>query len=223
LDYAGSEHIDPAFVAGYDHKQGSPDLTSDVDVFAAHGLGSTSIVVDLGAGTGAFAVAAARRFRHVIAVDVSPVMLNVGRGRAQEAGLVNIDFVPAGFLGYRHSGPLADGVYTRNALHHLPDFWKVLALDRIAGIMRTGGVLRLHDLIYDFRPGDANRVFDQWFKGAANDSVRGYTRQDFERHIRTEHSTFRWLLEPMLAKTGFEILTAEFAGSVYGAYTCIKR
>jgi hypothetical protein len=34
---------------------------------------------------------------------------------------------------------------------------------------------------------------------------------------------FRWLLEPMLATTGFEILTAEFRGSVYGAYTCRRR
>jgi len=27
----------------------------------------------------------------------------------------------------------------------------------------------------------------------------------------------------MLAATGFEIVTAEFSGSVYGAYTCRKR
>jgi hypothetical protein len=38
-----------------------------------------------------------------------------------------------------------------------------------------------------------------------------------------EHSTFRWLLEPMLAAAGFEILTADFSGSVYGTYTCRKR
>ena len=42
-------------------------------------------------------------------------------------------------------------------------------------------------------------------------------------HIRTEFSTFRWLLEPILAAIGFEIVTAEFAGQLYGAYTCIRR
>jgi hypothetical protein len=114
-------------------------------------------------------------------------------------------------------------VYTRNALHHLPDFWKVLALDRIARMMRTGGVLRLHDLIYDFQPDEADKVLDRWLRGAADDPARGYTREDLERHIRSEHSTFSWLLEPMLAKTGFHIVTADFIGSVYGAYTCIKR
>ena len=35
--------------------------------------------------------------------------------------------------------------------------------------------------------------------------------------------TFRWLLEPMLTAAGFDILTADFAGSVYGSYTCRRR
>ena len=48
----------------------------------------------------------------------------------------------------------------------------------------------------------------------------GSTVADDATHIRTEHSTFRWLLEPMLAAAGFQIVTAEFSGSVYGAYTC---
>jgi hypothetical protein len=49
------------------------------------------------------------------------------------------------------------------------------------------------------------------------------TREDYAEHIRTEFSTFRWLLEPMLAAAGFEILTVEFDGHLYGAYTCVKR
>jgi hypothetical protein len=57
----------------------------------------------------------------------------------------------------------------------------------------------------------------------ATDPSLGYTREDYAEHIRTEHSTFRWLLEPMLAAAGFEIVTATFRGSVYGAYTCRKR
>ena len=64
----------------------------------------------------------------------------------------------AGFLSYQHPGPPVDGVYTRNALHQLPDFWKAMALHRIARMMRPGGVLRLRDLIYDFRPSQAAGV-----------------------------------------------------------------
>jgi hypothetical protein len=54
-----------------------------------------------------------------------------------------------------------------NALHQLPDFWKVLALDRIAKLLRSGSVLRLRDLIFDFQPAEAEPAFDAWLVGAA--------------------------------------------------------
>jgi ubiquinone/menaquinone biosynthesis C-methylase UbiE len=223
LAHAGPEHLDLDFVAGYERKQGYPDPAEDLAVLAAHGLNETSIVVDLGAGTGRFALAAARRFGQVTAVDISPAMLEYLRDRAATAAVTNLACVQAGFLSYQHAGPPADAVYTRNALHQLPDFWKAVALDRISTMLRPGGVLRLHDLIYDFQPSEADTVFQRWLENAAEDPARGYTSADFTEHIRTEHSTFRWLLEPMLAATGFEILTADFSGSVYGAYTCRKR
>jgi ubiquinone/menaquinone biosynthesis C-methylase UbiE len=222
LAYAGPEHLDPAFVAGYDRKQGYPDPAGDLAVFEAHGLGAASAVVDLGAGAGQFALAAAGRFGHVTAVDISPAMLGALRERAAAAGLANLDCVQAGFLSYEPSGPPADGVYTRHALHQLPDFWKALALDRIARLLRPGGVLRLRDLIYDFRPAETEAVFRGWFEHAAGDPAEGYTAEDYAEHIRTEFSTFRWLLEPMLEAAGFEIVTADFEGKLYGAYTCVK-
>ncbi len=61
LAHAGPEHLDPAFVAGYDRKQGYPDPAEDLAAFAAHGLGATSAVVDLGAGAGQFALGAGKR------------------------------------------------------------------------------------------------------------------------------------------------------------------
>ena len=223
LAHAGPEHLDPACVAGYERKQGYPDPAEDLAVLTAHGLGATSTVVDLGAGTGRFSLGAARRFGQVIAVDISAAMLRLLDDRAAAAGIANLRWVQAGFLSYQHAGPPADAVYSRNALHQLPDFWKAVALDRVGRMLRSGGVLRLHDLIYDFQPSEADAVFKRWLDGAATDPAEGYTRADLAEHIRTEHSTFRWLLEPMLAATGFDLLTADFNGSVYGAYTCRKR
>jgi ubiquinone/menaquinone biosynthesis C-methylase UbiE len=223
LAHAGPEHLDPVFVAGYERKQGYPDPAEDLAVLAAHGLDETSTVVDLGAGTGRFSLAAARRFGQVTAVDISPAMLEFLRRRAAAAAVTNLTCVQAGFLSYQHAGPPADAVYTRNALHQLPDSWKAVALDRIGRMLRPGGVLRLHDLIYDFQPSQADTMFQRSLDNAADDPAQGYTRADFAEHIRSEHSTFRWLLEPMLAATGFEIVTADFSGSVYGAYTCRKR
>ena len=149
-------------------------------------------------------------------------MLAVARGRAAEAGLANIECVQAGFLSYQHTGPPADAVFTRNALHQLPDFWKALALHRIAGVLRPGGVLRLHDLIFDFQPADAGTVLERWLDSGAADPASGYTRKDYSEHVRTEYSTFRWLLEPMLTAAGFDIVAADFNRPVYGAYTCVK-
>jgi SAM-dependent methyltransferase len=222
MAHAGPEHLDAAHVAEYDRKSGT-DPAEDLSLLRAQGLGETSTLVDLGAGTGRLALTAARMFGRVVAVDVSPAMLDHLHDRAARAGLSNIDCVHAGFLTYEHAGPPAGGVYTRNALHHLPDFWKAIALQRIAQVLRPGGVLRLHDLIYDFQPSEAGAVLGRWLDGATTDPARGYTRQDLAEHIRTEHSTYRWLFEPMLAAAGFEIVTADFRQSVYGAYTCVRR
>jgi ubiquinone/menaquinone biosynthesis C-methylase UbiE len=222
MAYVGPEHLDPAFVTGFDRKQGYPDPAGDLAVLREHGIGADATVIDLGTGTGRFALAAAPLVHRMVAVDVSPAMLAVLRERVAEAGLGNVECVRAGFLSYEHTGGPADAVYTRNALHQLPDFWKALALERIASLLRPGGVLRLHDLIFDFQPAEAGAVLDGWLDAAAADPSRGYTREDFAEHLRTEFSTFRWLLEPMLAAAGFTIVTAGFEGSIYGAYTCIR-
>jgi len=63
LAHAGPEHLDPAFVAGYDRKQGYPDPTADLAIFEAHGLDGTSAVLDFASGSGQFALPAARRSR----------------------------------------------------------------------------------------------------------------------------------------------------------------
>ncbi len=231
LAHAGGEHLDAGFIAGFDRKQGYPDAAADIAVFEAHGLGRASTVVDFGAGTGQFAIPAARRFGRVTAVDVSPGMLEAlaakaradTEARAEAGGETRgaLECVRGGFLSYLPAAPV-DGVYTRHALHQLPDFWKAMALRRIADMLRPGGILRLRDLVYDFQPGEAAGIFDGWLEGAAEDPAAGYTAADYAEHIRTEHSTFRWLLEPMLAAAGLDIAEVSYDGRLYAAYTCVK-
>jgi SAM-dependent methyltransferase len=223
LAHAGPEHLDEGFIAGYDRKQGYPDPETDVAAFEAHGLDGTSAVVDIGAGTGQFALAAARRFGRVTAVDVSPAMVAALRAKAAAtpAAANRLECMRGGFLSYSPAAPV-DGVYTRHALHQLPDFWKAVALRRIADMLRPGGVLRLRDLVYDFAPAETDAVFRDWFAGAAADPAAGYTAADYAEHIRTEYSTFRWLLEPLLTAAGFTIADVSYQGKLYGAYTCVK-
>jgi hypothetical protein len=40
--------------------------------------------------------------------------------------------------------------------------------------------------------------------------------------VAVADTTYRWLLEPVLATAGFEIVTVDFEGKLYGAYTCVK-
>jgi len=223
MAHAGPEHLDAEFIAGFDRKQGHPSPDDDIAAFTARGLGKESLVVDLGAGTGQFALPAARHFGHVIAVDVSRAMLDAIARKADAASspMPHLEYVQGGFLSYSPAVPV-DGVYTRHALHQLPDFWKAIALSRIAAMLKPGGVLRLRDLVYDFRPDEAAGVFAGWLAAATTDPAAGYTATDYAEHIRTEHSTFRWLLEPMLAAAGFEIAEISYRGRLYAAYTCVK-
>ncbi len=222
LAHAGSEHTDPDYVSGYDRKAGA-DPDEDLSALLELGLGADGTLVDLGAGTGTFALAAARLCRRVIAVDVSPAMLDLLREKAERLGAENVECVRAGFLTYEHRGEPADFVYSRNALHHLPDFWKGLALDRVAGLLRPGGIFRLRDLVYSFEPGEAGRYVERWLAGAAWRSEEGWTRAELEAHLREEYSTFSWLLEPMLEHAGFEIREASYSDSrTYAVYTCVR-
>lgn len=224
-NHAGPEHLDPEFVAGYDRKQGlvaEEAAEQDLEILCSHGVDSRSTVIDLGAGTGRFVFKAAEVCARVIAVDVSPAMIEVLRARVHEHGCENVEVVQAGWLSYQHEGAPADALHSRNALHQLPDFWKSIALHRAAQVLRPGGVLRLRDLIYDFSPEDAEAALERWFDGAAKDPACGYTREDLAEHVRTEYSTFSWLLAPMLEHAGFEILDASNAPT-YGAYTCLRK
>ena len=221
LAHAGEEHLDGAYVAGYDAKA-AVDPSEDVALVRGLGLDETGTLVDLGAGTGTFALAIAPFCRRVVAVDVSPVMLDRLRQRADRLGLGNVECVRAGFLSYVHRGEPADVVYSRHALHHLPDFWKAIALNRIAALLKPGGGLRLVDLVYSFEPDGAGDAVEAWLERAADDSARGWTRAELETHLREEHSTFAWLLEPMLERAGFAIRDARHDRGVYAAYACVK-
>ncbi len=215
LAHSGPEHLDPAYVAAYDEKSPT-DWSGEVAELLRLGVGATSTVVDLGAGTGAFARAVAAHVARVVAVDVSEAMVASMRARGVEA-------VRAGFLSYEHQGDPPAAVVTRNALHHLPDFWKAIALERIARLLQPGGVLLLRDIVYSFEPIDASAAITAWLASAPMNPSKGWTADQLAEHVREEYSTFTWLLEPMLERAGFEIrLRRPSENGIYAAYTCIR-
>jgi hypothetical protein len=109
---------------------------------------------------------------------------------------------------------MADAVYSRYALHHLPDFWKGVALTRLRGSLRSGGVFRLWDIVYSFEPAAAAERIEAWCSTAAASVAsldREWVRAELEEHVRDEHSTFTWLLEPMLERAGFDIEDVQYS------------
>lgn len=221
-EHAGVEHLDPRYVAGYDRKAGF-DPTDDVDALVVRGLGTDSVVVDMGAGTGTFTVAVAPLCHRVVAVDISPAMTAALRTRVDVLGFDHVEVVDGGLLSYDHGGEPADVVFTRNALHQIPDFWKAIALERMASFLRPGGVLRLRDLVFDFAPHEAEERIEAWMAGAVTDPSAGWTADELAAHVRGEFSTYSWLLDAMLDRTGFDVAERTFRRSAYGAYTCVRR
>lgn len=206
--YAGRENLDADHVARYDAKEDGA-AAAEVALLRELGLTRDSVVVELGAGTGQFSVEVAPACARVIAVDVSPLMLRRLEDKRAALRLSNVEVVRAGFLTYEHEGAPADFIYSRFALHHLPDFWKALALGRLRRMLRPGGVLRLWDVVYDFDPSEAEDRIEAWC-ATGGDAVEGeWSRAELEEHVRDEHSTFRWVLEPMVRRSGFEITRSE--------------
>jgi ubiquinone/menaquinone biosynthesis C-methylase UbiE len=224
LRYAGRENLDSEHIGRYDEKMDA-QADSELDMLRACGIGERSVVVDLGAGTGQFALEASSVVSKVIAVDVSPVMLARLKAKIDSRGVKNVECRSAGFLTYVHEGPLADLVYTRFALHHLPDFWKALAIDRMASFLRPEGILRLWDAVYSFEPAEAPRRLEEWMAATASpDQEKAWTRAELEEHVRDENSTFTWLLEPMFKKAGFKIESAEYSqDQIFAKYICRRR
>ncbi len=210
LANAGRENLDTCHVARYDAKEDA-GAVDEVLLLQELGLTRESVVIDMGAGTGQFAIAAASACARVVAVDVSPVMLEALRARIGTAQVKNVDVVRAGFLTYEHDGSPADFVYSRYALHHLPDFWKAVALTRLHQVLRRGGVLRLWDAVYSFEPAEAQECIEAWCTTGGADVEADWTRAELEEHVRDEHSTFTWLLEPMMQRSGFEIEQALYS------------
>lgn len=210
IDSAGRENLDADHVTTYDKKEDA-EAARELQLLKKMGLTSQSLVVDMGAGTGQFTLAAASECDRVIAVDISPVMLEVLQAKIDESDLSNVDIVRSGFLTYQHQDRRADFAYSRYALHHLPDFWKAVALRRIRNILQPGGVFRLWDAVYHFEPAEAADRIENWCSSVESSGEVQWNRADIEVHVREEHSTFTWLLEPMLERCNFTIEEATYS------------
>jgi putative AdoMet-dependent methyltransferase len=186
------------------------------------GSNKNHVVMDMGCGTGAFAIHAAKFFKKVFAIDISNAMLKRARRKARKAGLGNIEFCNAGFLTYEHNAEPVDAVVSVTALHHLPDFWKMIGLRRLAGMVRPGGKLYIKDVVLSFNPDRYKYSIKAFIQMMVNLTTPGM-KCEVETHFRQEYSTFGWIMEGMLEKAGLQIESADYKDKYFAAYLCTKR
>lgn len=182
--------------------------------------GENDVLIDFGAGTGTFATQAALRCDKVYIVDVSQAMIDCAKEKALKYGVSNIEFCCSGFLNFQYDSSGVDFITTTFAFHHLPDFWKGIALKRMHRMLKAGGQLFIHDVILEERNAMENiTTLIEKLATAGGD----FLKEDAEAHFREEFSTYDWVMDGLLSKSGFEIKSKNIQDGVMGTYYCHKR
>ena len=111
---SGVDFEDTAQVEAFDRNQRSSSEQAEQALIEWLGISAGHTVIDLGAGTGTFAIQAGKAGAYVHAVDVSPTMLAYAQKKARAANAENVEFHHAGFLTYEHQGNPVDFIVTKN-------------------------------------------------------------------------------------------------------------
>jgi SAM-dependent methyltransferase len=176
-------------------------------------------VADIGCGNGVLACEAALLGAEVDAIDISPAMLALAEVYARDRK-APIRTQSAGLLSFNYQPNSYDLIVSEFTLHHLPDFWKAVALSRIYGALKPGANFYLRDIVFVSMPDGSERDVEQW----ADFNIKNH---DFERdsvvtHMRDEYSTFGWVIERMLTEAGFTLTSVDYHAPLHGTYLLHK-
>ena len=142
------------------------------------------------------------------------------------------------------AGGVVDYITTTYALHHLPDFWKQIALNRLSKLLKKNGRLHIRDVVLSTgtTTTDTNSpstttttdILNQIERFVAAQTKLGnqhnekyglFLKDDAETHFREEFSTYDWVLEGMIERAGLTIVTKEVENDNNGViitYLCEK-
>lgn len=220
----GIDYLDPEVARRYDGEHQKFRNFKEEAKQIVNGLGITKddTILDLGCGTGGIALNLAKYSNKVICVDLSEEMLDILEEKAKKQNITNIETHCAGFLTYNHEGSKkVDKMVSMAALHHLPDFWKSVALFKMAEILKKGGKLYLFDVIFTFHVQDHQKAIEEIIK-AMKDSAGDSMAEETLVHIRDEFSTYDWVIEGFLEKSGFSIDFKQVEQGNFVGYVCSK-
>lgn len=183
------------------------------------GLVNGMRVLDIGSGAGDVALTVAELVGprgQVVGVDVNGDILETARGRVEDAGLTNVEFV-TGDARTLDIGRDFDALVGRFVLMYMAD--PAEALKQFASHLRAGGIVAFQEIDFTF-----GRLFSTPNNPLA-EKLLGWAREVFERsgaHISMGSDLYRTFVdaglpEPALEGTVLVGCSAEWAGYQYVA------
>ena len=176
-------------------------------------------VADIGCGNGVLACEAALMGAEVDAIDISPAMLALAEISARDRK-VAIRTQSAGLLSFAYQAESYDLIVSEFALHHLPDFWKAVAMSRIFTALKPGANFYLRDIVFVRTPDGAERDVEEWAEFSITN--HDFNRDSVVTHMRDEYSTFGWVIERMLVDAGFVLTSVDYHAPLHGTYLLRK-
>src|SRR6201999_773782 len=200
------------------------DRHDDSDIRARAALKTLGVekgwrVADIGCGNGVLATEAALMGAEVDAIDISPAMLALAEIYARDRRAA-VRTQPAGLLSFAYQPNSYDLIVSEFTLHHLPDFWKAVAMARIFAALKPGANFYLRDIVFVSMPDGCERSIEQWSDFHINN--HDFTRERVVTHMRDEYSTFGWVMERMLTEVGFTLVSADYHAPLHGTYLLKK-
>jgi len=176
-------------------------------------------IADIGCGNGVLATEAALMGAVVDAIDISPAMLALAEIYARDRKAA-VRTQSAGLLSFAYQPNSYDLIVSEFTLHHLPDFWKAVAMSRIFAALKPGTNFYLRDIVFVSMPDGSERNVEQW--ADFNVKNHDFARDNVVTHMRDEYSTFGWVMERMLTEVGFTLLSADYHAPLHGTYLLQK-
>jgi putative AdoMet-dependent methyltransferase len=220
-EHCGVDYASMGIVEKYDSEHGKfrnykQEASAIVDILK---LSNESVIMDIGCGTAGITAELSKVVKKIFAIDPSAAMIQYAKQK--HGNIDNIEFIVSGFLGLESFTGKVDAVISTAALHHLPDFWKMIALKNISDVLNRDGLFYLLDVVFCFDHNSYKEKIDPWITAFAEKVNESFIKE-IETHIRDEHSTYDWILEEMIKRNRFEIVNKHTNDGMIVTYLCRK-
>lgn len=99
---------------------------------------SSNVVLDYGCGTGTTACEIANNVKEIYAIDISPKMIEISKGKATEKNIENVTFAEGDIFDEKLKKESFDRILAFNMLHTIPNPEK--AVQRINELLKPDGL-----------------------------------------------------------------------------------